>query len=50
MKNFVIFFKLNSRFIIKEEAESEEEAIQKVSNRFGLDPRYLEAIEKKSKK
>lgn len=50
MKNFVIFFKLNSRFMIMEEAESETEAIQNVSNRFGLHPRYLEAIEKQVKK
>jgi len=48
MKKFVIFFKLNSRFVEYEEGETAEEAIQKVANKFGIHPKFLEAMEKAS--
>lgn len=48
MKKFVIFFQLNSRFVEYEEGETSEEAIQKVADKFGIHPKFLEAMEKAS--
>ena len=45
-KCFVIFFKLNPAFVLNEFADTEQEAICNVANRFGLDQRFLEAYEK----
>ena len=46
---FVVFFKLNPRFVLNEEGESAEEVVASVSKRFGIDAIFLEVIEKKSK-
>lgn len=48
MKKFVIFFQLNSRFVEYAEGETSEEAIQKVADKFGIHPKFLEAMEKDS--
>lgn len=48
MKKFVVFFQLNSRFVEYVESESEEEAIKKVADKFGIHPKFLEAMEKAS--
>lgn len=45
-KCFVIFFKLNPVFVLNEFADTEDEAIRNVANRFGIDQRFLEAYEK----
>lgn len=48
MKKFVVFFQLNSRFVEYVESETEEEAIKKVADQFGIHPKFLEAMEKAS--
>lgn len=50
MKTFVVFFELNSRFVINEEGETAEEVRKHVSDQFGIAEKFLEVIEKKSKK
>ena len=50
MRNFVVFFELNSRFVINEEGETAEAVIKHVSDQFGIAEKFLEVIEKKLKK
>lgn len=46
IRKFVIFFRLNPAFVVYENGISEDEALMKVSNSFGIAPKFLEAMEK----
>ena len=49
-KMFVVFFRLNPRFVMNIEGETAESVCEKVSSLMRIDTKFLEAVEKHSMK
>ena len=47
-KMFVVFFRLNPRFVLNIEGETAESVCEKVSSLMGIDAKFLETVEKHS--
>lgn len=49
VRKFVIFYKLNPAFVVYEDGVCPDEALMKISEGFGIAPKFFEVVEVQKK-